>query len=112
MEILWIDGENYPHDELRYNGEGKKNSCINREHAEDIFEARNRNTSKVISKSCNNIAQSTTLIKPINLIWNTHLQLRALDLRNELDMHSRFGVNWSKKHESSASAAAVQPTPK
>ena len=29
-----MDGEDNPTDEIRYNGEGKKNRCMNREHAE------------------------------------------------------------------------------
>ena len=37
-EGVWIEGEDEPPDDLRYNGEGKKNCCINREHAEDSFE--------------------------------------------------------------------------
>ena len=30
---VWMDGEYEPPDDLSYNGEGKKNLCINREHA-------------------------------------------------------------------------------
>ena len=38
-EGVWMDGEDKPTDDIRYNGEGKKNRCMNRKHAEDIFEA-------------------------------------------------------------------------
>ena len=55
-----MDGEDEPHDDLRYNGEGNKNRCMNREHAEDSFEANNRNISKIRSESCNTIVQSKT----------------------------------------------------
>ena len=57
---VWMDGEDDPPDDLRYNGEGKKNRCINRVHAEESFESRNHNISKARSKSRNAIAQSTT----------------------------------------------------
>ena len=59
-ERMCMNREDDPPDDLRYNGEGKKNCCINLEHAEDIFEAINCNISKVRSKSCNKIAQSKT----------------------------------------------------
>ena len=36
-EGVWMDGEDETSDDLRYNGEGKKNCCINWEHAEDSF---------------------------------------------------------------------------
>ena len=55
-----MDGEDYPPDDLSYNGEVKKNRCMNREHAEDIFEANYCNISKVRSKSRNTIVQSKT----------------------------------------------------
>ena len=32
-EDVWMDGEDEPPDGLRYNVEGKKNSCMNWEHA-------------------------------------------------------------------------------
>ena len=32
-EGVWVDGEDEPPDDLRYNGEGKKNHCKNQEHA-------------------------------------------------------------------------------
>ena len=32
-EGIWVDGEDKPPDDLRYNGEGKKNRYINQEHA-------------------------------------------------------------------------------
>ena len=92
-EGIWMDGEDEPPDDLRYNGEGKKNRCMNREHAEDSFEASNCNTGKVRSKSRNEIAQST---KPINLSQTAHPQFRALDLRHESDVHSRPGANQRK----------------
>ena len=59
-EVVWMDGEDGSPDDLRYNGEDKKNRSITREHAEDSFEARNCNTSKVRSKSRNTIFQLTT----------------------------------------------------
>ena len=55
-----MDGEDNLPDDLRYNGEGKKSRCINRDHAEDSFEASSLNTSKVKRKTLNIIAQSTT----------------------------------------------------
>ena len=55
-EGVWIDGEDETTDDLRYNVEGKKNRFITREHAEDSFEASNRNISKVRSESRNKIA--------------------------------------------------------
>ena len=111
-ECVWMYGEDDPSDDLRYNGEDKKNRCITWEHAEDIFEASNHNTSKIRSKIRNTIVQSTTKAKPINLSQTTHLQLRALNLRHKSDVHSRSVANQSKKSESSALAAAVQPIPK
>ena len=59
-------GEEEPYYDLRYNGEGKKNCCMNREHTEDSFEANNRNISKVRSESRNIIAQSKTQANPID----------------------------------------------
>ena len=59
-EGVWMDGEYEPYDYLRYNGEGKKNRCMNREHAEDIFVANNCNISNVRSESSNKIVQSKT----------------------------------------------------
>ena len=56
-EGVWMDGGNEKPDDLRYNGEGKKNRCINREHAEDSFEAINCNTRKVRSKTRNTIGK-------------------------------------------------------
>ena len=67
-----MDGEDNTPDNLRYNIEGTKNRCITQEHAEDSFEARGRYTSKVKSKSRNEIAHSTTMAKPINLIRTAH----------------------------------------
>ena len=55
-----MDGEDEPPDDISYNVEGKKNSCMNREHAEDTFEANNRNISKVRSKNRSRIVQSKT----------------------------------------------------
>ena len=78
-EGVWMDGGDNPPDDLRYNVEGKRNCCINQEHAEDNFEVSNRNTSKVIIKSRNTILQSTTQAKPIDLSQTAHLQLRALN---------------------------------
>ena len=107
-----MDGEDKQPDDLRYNGEGKKYFWTTQEHAEDSFEASNCNTSKGRSKIRNEIAQSTNLYNPINLSWTTHPQLRALNLRHKLDVHSRSGANWSKKRKLSALTAALQPTPK
>ena len=107
-----MDGEDEPPDDLEYNGEGKKNICIKREHAEDSFEASNRNISKVRSKIRNTIAQPKTQAKPVDLSRTAHSQFRALTLRHESDVYSRYGVNRIKKCESSALAEAVQPTPK
>ena len=73
-EGVCMDGEDQPPDDLRYNGEGKKNCCFNQEHAEDKFEAINRNTSKVRSESRNTIAHSTTQAKPVDLSWTVHPQ--------------------------------------
>ena len=36
-EGVSMGGEDEPFDDLMYNGEGKKNCCITREHAEDSF---------------------------------------------------------------------------
>ena len=77
-----MNGEEEPTDDLRYNGEGKKNCCINRENAEDSFEASDHNITKVRSKSRNTIAHSKTKAKPIKLIQTTYPQLRALNLRH------------------------------
>ena len=60
-----MDGEDNPPDDLRYNGEGKKKCCMNREHADDSFEANNRNISKVRSESRNKIVQLKIQAKPI-----------------------------------------------
>ena len=81
-EGVWMDGEDEPPYDLKYNVEGKKNSCINREHAEDSFEANNRNISKVIRESRNTIAQYKAQAKPIELTSTTHPQLRGLDSRH------------------------------
>ena len=107
-----MDGEDETPDCLRYNGEGKKNLCINWEHSEDSFEASNRKISKFRSKICTTIAQSTTQAKPIDLSWTANSQFRALSLRHKSDVHSRSGANQRKKRKSSALVAAVQPTPK
>ena len=48
-EGIYIDGEDKSPDDLRYNVEGKKKRFVNRDHAEDSFEAINRNISKVRS---------------------------------------------------------------
>ena len=69
-----MDGEDDTPDNLRYNGEGKKNCCMNREHAEDSFEAINCNISKVRSEIRNIIVHSTTQAKPIDLSRTAHLQ--------------------------------------
>ena len=71
-EGIWMDGEDEPPDDLRYNGEGKKHCCINQEHAADSFEASNCNIRKVRSESLNTISQLTTQAKPINLSRTTH----------------------------------------
>ena len=63
----WKDEYDEPPDHLRYNGEGNNNYCTTQEHAEDIFEAINQNTSTVRDKSCNSISHSTELAKPLNL---------------------------------------------
>ena len=65
-EVVWMDREDEPPDDTRYNGEGKKNCCNTREHAEDSFEASNCNTRKFISKTHNKNAHSTTQAKPIS----------------------------------------------
>ena len=36
-EVIWMDGKDDPPDDLRYNGEGKKNHYMNQEHVEDSF---------------------------------------------------------------------------
>ena len=69
-----MDGEDEPPDYLRYNGEGKKIRSINREHAEDSFEASNHSISKVKGKSRNTIVQSKTQTKPIKLNRTAHPQ--------------------------------------
>ena len=56
-EGVWMDGEDKPPDDLRYNVEGNKNRSMTREHAEDSFEANNRNISKVKSESRSIIVQ-------------------------------------------------------
>ena len=71
-EVVWMDGEEKPPNDLRYNGEGNKNCCINREHAEYSFEASNHNTSKFRSKRIKKIYQSSTQAKPINLSRTAH----------------------------------------
>ena len=73
-EGVWMDGEDETPDDLRWNGEGKKFFLINQEHVEDIFEARNCNTSKVRSKIRNIIAQLNTQAKTTGLIQTTHLK--------------------------------------
>ena len=59
-EGIWMDGEEKTPDDIRYNGEGKKNCCMNQEHAEDSFEVNNRNIRKVRRESCNTIVHSKT----------------------------------------------------
>ena len=71
-EDVCMDGEDKPPYDLKYNVEGKKNSCINREHAEDSFEANNRNISEVRRKSHNTNVKSKTQAKPIDLSWTVH----------------------------------------
>ena len=73
-EVVWMYGEDDPPDDLRYNGEGMKNRCMNREHAEDSFEANNHNISKVRSKIRNTIVQSKTHSSFINLSRTAHPQ--------------------------------------
>ena len=107
-----MDEEDKPPDNLRYNGEGKKSYCTNREHAEDSCEAINHNTDKIRIKIRNEIVQSTNLAKPIDLRCTAYPQLQALNLRHELDVYYQPGANQSKKRESSVLTAAVQPTPK
>ena len=107
-----MDGKDEPRDDLRYNGEGKKYFCINREHEEDRFEANNRKTSKVRSQSRNIIVQSKTQAKPISLSRTAHRKFRALNLRHEWNVNSQSSAKQSKNRESSVLAAAVQPTPK
>ena len=111
-EGVWIDREEDRPDGLRYNGEGNKNRCINREHAEESFEVSNRNVSKVRSEIRNKIGQSTTQANPIDLSRTAHPQFRALNLRHELYVHSQSGAKRSKKCKSSTLAAAIQPIPK
>ena len=111
-EGVYMDGEEEPHDDLRYNGEGKKNRCMNWEHTEDSFEANNCNIIKVGSEKRNTIAQSKTQAKPISLSRTAHPQFKALNLRHDSDVHSRPGAKWRKKRESSSLEADVQPTPK
>ena len=107
-----MDGEDEQPDDLRYNGEGKKLCCMNREHAEDSFEANNRNISKFRSESRNTIVQSKTQAKPIDLSRTAHPQFLSLNLRHESDVHSQPSANRRKKCKSGALAAAVRPTPK
>ena len=111
-EGVWMDGEEYPPSEIRYNGEGKKIRCMNWEHVEDSFEVNNRNISKVRRKIRNTISQSKKKDKPINLSRTDHPQFRALNLRHKSGVHSQPGANRRKKRESSVLAAAVHPTPK
>ena len=61
-----MDGEEEPHEYLRYIIEGKKNCCITQEHAEDSFEASNCYTSNIRSKIRNIIAQLTPQDNPID----------------------------------------------
>ena len=75
-----MDGEDDPPDDLRYNREGKKNRCMNQEHAEDSYEANNHIISKVRSKSRNTIVQSKTQAKPINLSLTAHPQFQSFNL--------------------------------
>ena len=49
-EGVWMDGEDEPPGDLRYNGEVQKKNYMNWEHAEDSFEANNRNINKVRTK--------------------------------------------------------------
>ena len=83
-----MDEEDKPPDNLRYNGEGKKSYCTNREHAEDSCEAINHNTDKIRIKIRNEIVQSTKLAKPIKISRTAHPKSQALNLRNELDVNS------------------------
>ena len=92
-----MDEEEEPPDNLRYNGEGKKNCCIIREHAEDSFEASNCNTSRVITEIRIAIVQLTKQANPIDLSGTAHPQLRALNLRHDSDVHSRSDSNQRKK---------------
>ena len=85
---------------------------MNQEHAEDSFEANNRNISKVRIEIRNTIVKLKTQAKPINLSRTTHPHFRALNLRHQSDVHSRSGENRRKKRELSALAVAVQPTKK
>ena len=98
-EGICMDREYHPHDDLRYNGEGNKHHFMNLDHAEDSFEAKKRNISKVRSETRNTISQSLTQAKPIDLSWNARTQLRALNLRHDSDVHSRPGKYWGKKRE-------------
>ena len=66
--------EDQPPDELRYNGEGEQNCCMNQDHAEDSFEENRCNISKVKTEIRNTIAQSKTQAKPINLSQTAHPQ--------------------------------------
>ena len=77
-EGVWVDGEEEPPDNFRYNGKGRKNRCMNREHVEDSFEANNHNISKVRSESRNKIVQSKQKSKPIDLSWTAHLHVRLV----------------------------------
>ena len=95
-EGVLMEVEHQPPDDLRYNVEGKKKRCINREHAEDSFEASNRNISKFRSKIRNTIAQSKTQTNPIDLSRTAHPQTLALNLRHNLDVHYRTRTNQRK----------------
>ena len=74
-ECICMDGKDEPPDDLRYNGEGNKNRCINWEYAEESFEVSYHKISKVRSASRNKIAQSKTQAKPIDLSRTAHPQL-------------------------------------
>ena len=73
-EGVWMNGEDEPSDDLMYNGEGKKNGCITRDHVEDSIEESNRNNSRFRSKIINTIMQSTTQDKTIDLSTTSHPQ--------------------------------------
>ena len=88
-EGVLMDGEEELPDDLSYDGECEKNCCMNRENAENTFEANNCNISKVRSEIRNTIIQSKTKTKAINLSQTTHPNFRALNLRHTLDVHSK-----------------------
>ena len=60
---------------------------MNREHAEDSFEANNCNSSKVRIESHNTIVQPKTQAKSIDLSRTAHPQFITLNLRHDLDVH-------------------------